>query len=299
MTEQPRFELLANVPASVMKAPPLASALQSFENSIFLVGLGRFPAALTACWTAVESTVRAIRDYRATSSKDGLKAIIKFATDKKPRLSMHRLDEFLTARNDFTHQGYSPKDDERAVSLLLGVGYPFLSGCLWEFHRFSIRDSVINGLWQQVEIAEKVLKEIEARASTAHSGTKPQQVSGARALQHAVWISFRNPLHARWTDIDFGLPDHEYAAREKAKSYLENQWNFHTYVDCPIPTCTSYECCVALDKKNTTRLIPVALLCFDCGFRLGIEDTILMKHLVGELLDKSRRKILREYGLDN
>ncbi len=65
MTDQPRFELLANVPASVMETPPLASALQSFENSIFLVGLGRFPAALTACGTAVESTVRAIRGYKS------------------------------------------------------------------------------------------------------------------------------------------------------------------------------------------------------------------------------------------
>jgi hypothetical protein len=275
-----------------------ASALQSFENSIFLIGLGRFPAALTACATAVESTIRAIRGYKATSPDDGLKATMDFAIQRKPRLNMPNLLQFRTARNEFIHHGYSPEDDERAVSLLFGVGYPFLSLCLWEFHCFSTRSSVINGFWEQVEIAEKVTKEIGTSIRTAPNGTKPQQVSGARALQHAVWISFRNPLHARWTDIDYGLPDHEYAARERAKKLVEGRWTFHTYMNCPIPTCASFECCVALDGESTAKLAPVALLCFDCGFRLGEGDTILMKHLVGVALDKSRSKILSEYGLD-
>ncbi len=46
------------------------------------------------------------------------------------------------------------------------------------------------------------------------------------------------------------------------------------------------------------RLTPTALFCFDCGFKLYGADTILMKHLLGSELEKSRSKILREYGLN-
>ncbi len=184
--ESPRFELLENVPPAVMQAPPLASALQSFENSIFLVGLGRFPAALTACGTAVESAIRAVQGYKPLSPADGLWDTVEFAVQKKPKLRVRDLRQFVNARNDFTHSGFSPKDDERAVSLLFRVGYPFLSRCVYEFHGFSMRGSVINGLWKQIEIAEKVLNEIETSLGATPEGKTRARISGARALEHTV-----------------------------------------------------------------------------------------------------------------
>ena len=42
------------------------------------------------------------------------------------RFSTFRVLGFTKLRNDFTHFGYSPKDDNRAVSQLLGTGLPLL-----------------------------------------------------------------------------------------------------------------------------------------------------------------------------
>ncbi len=291
MTKQPHFEFFGKIPALVTETPPLASALQSFENSLFLVGLGRFPAALTACGTAVESTIRAVKDYSTNSSNDGLKAAIDFASKKKASLKHKKLGEFREARNDFVHQGFSPEDDERAVSLLFGVGYPFLSQLFWEFHKFSIRDSIVNELWEQIEIAKNVLKNME--------NTSYNKTSAAKAIEHTIFIMLRNPKYELWADIDIGFIEENFIEREKFKRILEDKWNFYTYINCPVPYCLSQECIVCLDEEGHNEISPSSLFCFDCRFRLNKNDSILMKYLIGDPLRKRRFDILREYGLDD
>ena len=291
MTKQPRFEFFGKVPALVTETPPLASALQSFENSLFLVGLGRFPAALTACGTAVESTIRAVKDYPTNSPNDGLKTVIDFAYKRKPSLRNKKLNKFREARNDFMHQGFSPEDDERAVSLLFGVGYPFLSQCLWQFHKFSIRDSIIDEVWNQVEIAKNVLEKIE--------NTSCNKTSAAKAVKHYILINLRNPKHDLWADIDINFIEENFIEREKIKRSIEDKWNFYTYVNCPIPSCASQECIIRLDEDEQNKISPSSLFCFDCRFRLYKDDFALMEYLIGGSLRGQRSKILREYGLDD
>lgn len=44
--EQPSFVFFRATPADMMKQPPLASSLQSFETCLFLIALRRLPSAL-------------------------------------------------------------------------------------------------------------------------------------------------------------------------------------------------------------------------------------------------------------
>lgn len=298
MKRLPHFEIVGVDPERIARTPPLASALQSFETSLFLVGLRRYPAALTACAGAVESTIRAVGNYKPSIDNDGLASAIKFALERKPTLKMPYLDDFRKTRNNFIHQGYSPEDDGKAVELLLSVGYPFLNKCLWEFHEVSLRDTVINGIWDQVEIAKAALGEMRTSVAPSSDVVDGHQISAIGALSHAIAIGFHNPANDQWTDVDYRLPDHEFTALQILKDKLVSIWNFHTQIKCPIATCADgWGCLVELDEGERNRLIPINLFCFDCRLCLRPEAKILIKHLVGASLKKNRRQILSEYGL--
>jgi hypothetical protein len=279
----------------ISKKPPLASALQSFETSIFLLSLRRYPAALVACGSAIESAIKATPGYPSGSGEKGMMAAIEFAFGRKPRLVRRNIGKFRDARNDFTHEGYSPKDDGRAIELLIGIGFPLLSQCLYEFHKISLRKCVIDGIWNQIETAKNAL--IEMRRAT-HEPTSNQITSLSRAIEHTVMTCFRNPVEGKWTDADHGLPDHEWAAKQEFKSKLETSWNFHTYVRCPISTCESPDCLVCLDESSTENLVPLRLFCFDCKFFLDDKGKILAQYLVGKQIGPQRGEILREYDLE-
>src|SRR4029434_10175551 len=73
--EEPRFHLFRLPPADLRARPPLASSLQSFESSLFLVALRRYPHALTACVFASESALKAVCN-EPSARKDGLKELL-------------------------------------------------------------------------------------------------------------------------------------------------------------------------------------------------------------------------------
>jgi hypothetical protein len=53
------FDFFRATPCNMARLPPLANSLQSFETSLFLIGLGKYRSALIACATAWESALKA------------------------------------------------------------------------------------------------------------------------------------------------------------------------------------------------------------------------------------------------
>jgi len=297
MKMEPRFEILGKTPLCLKARPSLASAMQAFETSLFLLALGRYPAALTICASAIEAAIKAIPKNDLVGFEDGLAAAIKFAIRKKPRMHIKDLDSFRDTRNQFTHRGYSPEDDGRAVELILRVGYPFLTKCFFEFHSYSLRDSVIGGIWGQIEIARAVLDEQYRTMDDIYNQPKNWQAYATRALRHHLRYGFLDRGEASWSDIDRGLPDHEYTERERVRNNLESKCGVYTYTHCPIPSCMSHDTLVGLEIVHGDQIAADRLFCFECLFRLGSDDKILLRHLIGAELEKQRHAVLKEYGV--
>ena len=60
--EEPELRFLDKRPENLVAQPPLASSLQNFESCLFLIALGRYPHAFTACAFAIESALKAAFD---------------------------------------------------------------------------------------------------------------------------------------------------------------------------------------------------------------------------------------------
>ena len=143
--EEPRFHLFRLPPADLRARPPLASSMQSFESSLFLVALRRYPHALTACVFAIESALKAAFN-EPSARKDGLQELLTRARRQAATIaafSIDDLDSMRDTRNRIVHSGFSPKADGLAATLLLRPAIPLLRACYDGLLSFSLDDALL------------------------------------------------------------------------------------------------------------------------------------------------------------
>lgn len=133
MSNDHGLSIFRRVPENISSLDPLLSSFQSFEASLELMALRRYPAAVIVCANAWESAIKA---YFRMGPKDnpGLLALIneiskKFGFPEKVVKDAH---SFRRVRNDLAHFGASPADDQRSFDLLLSTGYAFYSKLIRE-----------------------------------------------------------------------------------------------------------------------------------------------------------------------
>lgn len=136
----------------------IASSMQSFETSLFLIAVRRYPHALSVCASAIESALQAANI--GAKDRDGFQELVRKAKNSSKAVFAfedEKLVDFRETRNRITHHGFSPQDDSETTSLYLEVGLPFLALCYREFHAFDLLD----GLWlecaEHIENAQRVL----------------------------------------------------------------------------------------------------------------------------------------------
>ena len=86
--------------------------LDRWWPALFLIGLSRYPAALMILGQAIESAIKAglrIPERKYLSFFELTKRAEQ-AIKIPPEIS-GSLEQFRKARNDFSHYGFSPKDD--------------------------------------------------------------------------------------------------------------------------------------------------------------------------------------------
>ena len=168
--EQPSFVFFRATPTDMMKHPPLASSLQSFETCLLLIALGRFPSALASCAAAVESLIKA---KLGTPPEDEVKLwkLIQEIRQLCPSLRLFdetKLDRFRETRNRVVHYGYTPKDDEVCAVELLETGFPFLEKSYGELFGFDLMSKPGNertvGLEPKMREQYQVCREVYRRA---------------------------------------------------------------------------------------------------------------------------------------
>jgi hypothetical protein len=271
---------------------------------LFMLSLRRHPAAVISCQSAIESALKAHLRAKPGALVNVASAITGLAGQGKPRLvefSTFRVLGFTNLRNDFAHYGYSPKDDSRAISQLLGTGLPLLLALYADlFDLFldaravrpeaqsfeSLTDVERDKVGLIPEIGDHVRHALDVYALVKDQpGLDVTYCIHALAYQVGRSVS-ANFMSAAECDLAFGDRrfdrsfDAEETERKRLESLFTDSWRF----DCPIcQEGVSGFVCEIVERPDVPHRFSVPRgACPSCGFSIPASYT----HLADVLLAK-------------
>jgi hypothetical protein len=297
MTNQEwNFIFFRSGPATEASLAALTSSMQTFESTLLLVGLYRYPQALAACATAIESAIISSPAGALTEPGTGLRKAFRQARRHATGLGAfpkQLLDEFTDTRNRFTHDGFSPRDDGEAIRLLIEVGFPFLALCLQHLYSFDLMDAILQEYSEQLRIATTVFHQAEKVRGLDWS----YSING---LAHLIKWGLKDNFSADWeiTLIDRDNTGFQYEFNQKRREKMERLYNAFWAVKRPL--CDQPDSAICeLDEEELDLLnvIPRRMACVNCGFVVNKSQPFLCEALIGAVVVKDKDAILKEYGL--
>lgn len=314
----PTLQMFRAVPKGMLPHTPLASSLQHFETCIFLIALGRFPAALTVCASSWEAVIRATFK-EGTAENIPFPDLLNEVRDRQKQIGMFDesgLQKFRDARNRITHRGFDPGDDEYCAGLLLDVGLPFLSDCYRHLFDFYLdwRDikpgvGAFSDLTEEqqgkaglcLEVAEQLwaIRETNRRAIKM---TSLGRVYMFTALRHYIRVldkeaaltSAKSMILKQAEDRgEIWEQEQRYKGRVK-KSLGGPTWQF----DCPV--CQGREGLIAelaAENLKLATVTPRRSVCVKCGFAIGQNQPYLLEVLLLKQIQAMRPEILQSHGV--
>lgn len=268
--------------------------MQSLETSFLLIALSRFPHALTACATAIETAIRA-------SGVGGKRKInlLRFAgkatTEKTIRYPRRALEKFVRTRDRFIHQGFTPKDDSKATGLILEVGLPFLWLCYKKWHCFDPAKEMLPEYWEQLDVAGRV-------HSLAREESGLDLSYCVNGFKHLIRWCLRRNFSPGWeigSLINSEETGEAFVKKEEAKDVLKRLFAVYWSFDCPI--CDDHQAVVCELDAAKLREHEVALsrmACTHCGFAVRESQPFLSEILLERQLMVEQSAILAEYGIE-
>jgi hypothetical protein len=296
---QPTFLFYRSLPDEPTTAA-LASSLQGLETSFFLVSLRRYPHALTVCASAIESILKHSPACEPLMKKSGktptLNDLIQAVRDQSPSLRGFphpELDQFRQARNRIVHKGFSPKDDSESAELLIRVGFPFAASCLQQLHSFDLMDSLIVEHAYHLEIARRVYEKARSLAG--------EFTYCFRSFGHYLQWCFRDNFLANWESDALEGDDVIFIKGERIdseKNALERRFDASwDHFSCPI--CGDWDSTLVeldADALEESKVVPLRMACFNCGFTVRIGQLFLSETLLEPQVIEQRSKILKDFG---
>lgn len=145
-------------PDDALKDDGVASALQSFETAVMLIGFGRWPSIIPLLWGSCEALLRVkypqsktdkIVDIQNRLHSEG---IVKDGLHKEA----HRLRGL---RNEIIHSGYMPRDTPKCIELFFNAAVPYLDCLLTEVTGHGLYDKLYpkNEIWEVFKNTRKVV----------------------------------------------------------------------------------------------------------------------------------------------
>jgi len=299
------------LPENINDLNPLLSSFQSFETSIELMAICRYPAAVIACANAWEAVMKA---YLKKDREDevGLAHLISEILREKRSLRQYRegVYQFRKARNDLTHFGVSPGDDQKGFDLLLSVGYPFYSEVVRECFGLYLnwRDLV-----PEAEAFEDIGSSDEGKCLLVPS--YGDALFGSIALHKEFGfdrsISDNRFCAARLSYIvgdsikqDFvGAREHfadiysdEYfrylnSRRDKIENYFD--WSCYDFI-CPV--CDDHNFIGEIDGRSTKEVIYLDRgVCVECDFQIGKGNNGVLDRLLHAQVKEKMPDILEKF----
>ncbi len=297
--------LFRATPADMMKHPPLASSLQSFETCLLLIALGRLPSALVSCAAAVESVIKA---KLGKPPEDEVKfwKLIQEIRQLCPSLRLFdetKLDRFRDTRNRVVHYGYTPKDDEVCAVELLETGFPFLEKCYSELFGFGLisqpgsqREAGLErGVAEQYRVCREVYRRAKELKGISYGYCFDSLAHCIRFGLKAVTMTVTERSLMEIEEDLGGKFEHEQRVRQRIeRAFKGPTWEF----DCPI--CGGQSSMIAeLDEAalRSKRVSVRLCMCVSCEMLVSDGHPYLADELLRVGIEV-RSQMMKEFGID-
>lgn len=300
--EEPKLMFFRETPKNLLNHPPLASSLQHLETSFLLIATGRYPHALIACASAIESSIKAATKKTSVDRLE-FKKLINEAKEYFPlftSISNDKIREFRNKRNEIIHFGFSPKDDEKSAILLLQTGYNLLAECYEAFFNFSLqgKDNNYGGLNPDIAYHFNVAKRIYVKAQKEKAQDLTYCfISFAHFIRYGILHWFMPDWqHILTSEDEGGWKSFEFKEnqKEKLRRSLDPSWDFN----CPVCDRPESFICELDDKLLEESMISLKRgVCVHCNLLIPRDCPFLADELCAEQINIMRPTILKEYGL--
>jgi hypothetical protein len=298
------------LPDCWQQSHPLASSLQHLETALFLISLKRFPHALVSCVSSIETTIKAGLKISKDETKDekrDLVELLKLASGRigpNSTFNNKQLKDMRMARNQITHYGYSPKDDESTAAMLLNTALPFAAQCYTTFFKFSPIPSArlpldfFPDVMSLLSITLNVWRKRQNSVQSARSSIKylDYVAHGIRwGTQHS---SLSIPQRMILKDATESWEEFDAVGKVKNRLAIELKDPMESF-NCPV--CGNHDCFTCEfdggDCFDQGQLFAKSAVCAHCG--LSIDETAgdLTDKLISEQVRVRGREICLKYGV--
>lgn len=294
---RPKLLFFRSTPSNLMSRPPLCSSLQNLESCFFLIGMDRFPHALVACASAIESCLKAGFNVSQRQHIDlvNLLALAKGHSQKLQQFNQNKIDNFRRTRNSFVHFGFTEADDSGSAQLLLETGFNFLDLCYQEFFTFELNGGLLFEYYDQLRNAidtyEKV-KNIQGIDFTYCF----------MAFTHLFRWALKDNFTTYWESQAMEKADScggTFNSCEEYKENLETAFEPCYFFDCPI--CDDIEAlgCQLDNAQLDLGIVHITqAICVSCGLKIPEKVPYLADLVCKKELEENKEKILEEFGIE-
>jgi len=194
-------------------------------------------------------------------------------------ISRSQIDKFRKLRNNITHYGFSPLDDNKSIEALFFVGLELFSDCMYTFFAIPLYPKEIDGKNQGVllheicnhlRVAKSVLIKVRSLLGIDHSYC-------LSALQAYINYSIRQNTLPQWQSSLLSDYVSGQDAKDEIKKYIihefRHEYNSTYNYSYPCKVCIDYDnsFIAALDDdalfKEGSAKIKVGY-CLNCGFKV-------------------------------
>jgi hypothetical protein len=310
--QTPTLIFFRKTPSRWRDIPELISSLQSWETTLLLFGLRRFPASLVTIVSAIESLLKPHFPELEWVREDKLKRMLSGASKRYNwHFAESDLKRLRIKRNDFIHEGFIPKDNAESIDLLFRIALPFIANCFSDIHSFDLIDGMVAPYSDNIRFAQKAYSELrKAGADKTHC---------ADALVHLLQLTLQNSFLTNTMIEAMSRDNFESAVWETMHKRKESFIHRHgtswdkPHFDCPV--CEHPESILCeLDEEylfDDGIISPKRLLCSHCDFSVGdfskeavlqAYEPILCKILLQKQIQNMKKEeiisFLSEFGSD-
>jgi hypothetical protein len=298
--EYPAYNFICNLPDDLLDHHPLAASLQTFETSLMLLSLGRIPAALVMCGSAIESVQKA---KLQTEESEDIKAGALFKLVKghynKKREDWDELwtpyNNFFKARNSIIHYGYTPESADNCARQLLGAGYPILSNLyesLFNIHLIK-RDETQKPLFYFPKL-EKFWEDTNKIYKLATEKKEDYVAYALLPLIHYI----RYLMHDDGDDGSNEYSLYQFEKTNRIKNILEKRYTYAREFECPICGMDTFVAGLSPEALEVNDVVAIEEgECALCDFGTNSKQKLVLDVIMEDELKKKSPAIRKDYGL--
>ncbi len=306
------FRLLPN---NILELNPLLSSFQSFETSIELMSLRRYPAAVITCSNAWESALKAFLKI-GPNDNIGLMDLMDETFKRAPSLKKYSKSahKFRETRNKLIHFGTSPGDDQKSFDFVLSVGYKFYNALVRDCFGLYLNwrelappsNSFINIKATDLEkclliptYGDAIFDSIQLFDEFGNRKLIKDNRFCAARLGYVISDLIKQDLYTTREHFVDDFTNEYFVYLNTARSKIEDHYNgWHYQFECPV--CGADQFIGEIDSsRSTKKKIHIDRgKCVECDFQIDAGNKGVLNKLLFSQLEQKSSEILKEFDSD-